>query len=768
MLKAPYDQLLRWDAELVQLSRGVGAATLGLGYALERLKTKGWHRELGYSTLGYYALQRCSCPGRWANEATALARRLERLPVLRAALVQGRIGLSMATLVSWHANAETDEFMTAKARRSTVREMSTFLRGLAARNEQVPDGEGVGAEADLGESPPGADAQVSEPRRKGASSDDCGETSADEVATEAFAGETPVDGDVRCTLSVSISASDHLVLQRSMALLRGLMGHADDDTLASAMLAEAEVSLMHAVPHLDTQCDPDVETEAAAQRAWETERAAMRAESERRCEQNLRARDASGGGALWSTRHDMEAELLKRFERDLAQIEAARAPRELDLWICARSREFARRDLEIGRLSAWLDHSDGWCRLGYASPAHYARERVGLCLSALQSRQYVARRAARLPVLRDALLGGRIGFEAARQVARVATPETGEAWVARASQRTVKHLREEVDVALRLRACAGRPGCKPPTEKHMRTLADLERALLTGEVELQTDWPIPSDNLCGRRGESRWSECSGSAPCATQMSGGAATASCAGDNATQISGGRRVEDGPTCRGVSLGSQQTVFRTVRHEDGRVEGLSSLPWLLGLVDVYGKPTAAHVKGDASGEKQLEQALAALAKALCVGTRRRRAARRGDVTITFRLRRETYWYWRQLEVAARRWLPRTVSFVRFISLCIWNAYRHEVPTEVAYARIHARDGYRCTSPVCCKRTVQPHHLRKRSQGGGDEEENVAALCCDCHLDGVHAGRLTVEPPASRMLWSIGRDGGLVVLGREVIRAA
>ena len=116
----------------------------------------------------------------------------------------------------------------------------------------------------------------------------------------------------------------------------------------------------------------------------------------------------------------------------------------------------------------------------------------------------------------------------------------------------------------------------------------------------------------------------------------------------------------------------------------------------------------------------------------------------------------------------MPRTVSFVRFISLCLWNAHRYEVPTQVAYAGIHARDGYRCTSPVCCKRTVQPHHLKKRSQGGGDEEENLTALCCECHLDGVHAGRLKVEPPASRMLWSIGRDGGLVVLGREVIRAA
>jgi hypothetical protein len=34
------------------------------------------------------------------------------------------------------------------------------------------------------------------------------------------------------------------------------------------------------------------------------------------------------------------------------------------------------------------------------------------------------------------------------------------------------------------------------------------------------------------------------------------------------------------------------------------------------------------------------------------------------------------------------------------------------------------------------------------GDKEKNVAALCCDCHLEGVHAGRLAVQPPASRTL--------------------
>ena len=59
---------------------------MALGFALERLKAKLWHRELGYSSMGAYALERCSRSGSWAEESAALARRLEKLPKLTAAL----------------------------------------------------------------------------------------------------------------------------------------------------------------------------------------------------------------------------------------------------------------------------------------------------------------------------------------------------------------------------------------------------------------------------------------------------------------------------------------------------------------------------------------------------------------------------------------------------------------------------------------------------------------------------------------------------------
>lgn len=44
----------------------------------------------------------------------------------------------------------------------------------------------------------------------------------------------------------------------------------------------------------------------------------------------------------------------------------------------------------------------------------------------------------------DAIQQGHIGFEAAQLLARIATPDTEQAWVDRATRRTFKHLREEI------------------------------------------------------------------------------------------------------------------------------------------------------------------------------------------------------------------------------------------------------------------------------------------------------------------------------------
>ncbi|MCC6620628.1 MAG: HNH endonuclease [Deltaproteobacteria bacterium] len=71
-------------------------------------------------------------------------------------------------------------------------------------------------------------------------------------------------------------------------------------------------------------------------------------------------------------------------------------------------------------------------------------------------------------------------------IGRVADAETVAAWVARAAERTVKHLREEIDAAgLVARVSGVRGPLAPPDEATVAAVQDVERAVLAGE-------PVPA------------------------------------------------------------------------------------------------------------------------------------------------------------------------------------------------------------------------------------------------------------------------------------
>jgi hypothetical protein len=140
-------------------------------------------------------------------------------------------------------------------------------------------------------------------------------------------------------------------------------------------------------------------------------------------------------------------------------------------------------------------------------------------------------------------------------------------------------------------------------------------------------------------------------------------------------------------------------------------------------------------------------------------------GRVTLRLRVRQSTACYCRLVEREARRWLPPDVSFMEFACLVLWAGWCHMLDRKVAYAHIYARDRHRCSCPVCTQRNVTPHHVRFRSRGGDDTDENVTSACDRCHLGLIHSGLITVEGPASRLSWTIGRHGGLRVVGREKV---
>lgn len=138
-----------------------------------------------------------------------------------------------------------------------------------------------------------------------------------------------------------------------------------------------------------------------------------------------------------------------------------------------------------------------------------------------------------------------------------------------------------------------------------------------------------------------------------------------------------------------------------------------------------------------------------------------RRGQVRLRLRLERDTLVEFRALERLFRRQRPG--DFLEFLCHHFLEVWAPAMFTDVKYAGVYRRDAFTCSSPVCSRHDVQPHHLTFRSHGGGEEEENLTALCTWCHLEGVHGGRLRVSPPASSMHWRIGTLQPFEVHGRS-----
>lgn len=85
-----------------------------------------------------------------------------------------------------------------------------------------------------------------------------------------------------------------------------------------------------------------------------------------------------------------------------------------------------------------------------------------------------------------------------------------------------------------------------------------------------------------------------------------------------------------------------------------------------------------------------------------------------------------------------------------------------KLVYGAVDARDGLRCR--VCGEyggTNIQRHHIRRRSAGGPTTTGNVVSLCAECHLVGVHGGRLTISGDADER----GKHGRLCGLRVEQV---
>ena len=166
-----------------------------------------------------------------------------------------------------------------------------------------------------------------------------------------------------------------------------------------------------------------------------------------------------GSGREEPARGDGATELLKEaLEREtrrwaaLEEVEGVEAPEVGDERapgvIDARLRELAamrgRWDDLVGQLAHVIRRFALWKDLGFANFEHYCTERLGLAPRTVEQRAWLERRLQEMPGLREALRSGRISYEKARIVARVADGDTVDAWIAHAEKATCIALHREV------------------------------------------------------------------------------------------------------------------------------------------------------------------------------------------------------------------------------------------------------------------------------------------------------------------------------------
>jgi hypothetical protein len=391
------------DEELYRLARGAGRLRLRIGQALHRLGD-GVH-ELGFSTLGAYALERCCRGGRWAAESRTLARRLQSLPQLEKALEAGSIGWSMAELLGRHATPQTEAALLQVARGKTVQAMRIAL---SPQESPAP----------------------------------------------------PDDDELARTLSLTVPLEEAWALEATRMMVEHMDGKCTGDHFLESLLAEGTISLLALVDPAEDDVSAQMEAEGTAWRAQMQRLRHLHAEAELRSPVTAEPNPGEAPGA-----DDLPLGL-----------------EPLDARIRHYSAELASRDLFFGRVARRFLALRGWQALGFVSEAHYARERLGMSRASLRSKVSLERRSRGLDHVVDALQQGRIGFEAAQLVARIATADTERAWVERATRRTFKHLREEVQAVEMVARFAGETDRSPPSEEHIAEVQALERAILSGEL----------------------------------------------------------------------------------------------------------------------------------------------------------------------------------------------------------------------------------------------------------------------------------------------
>ena len=343
-----------------------------------------------------------------------------------------------------------------------------------------------------------------------------------------------------------------------------------------------------------------------------------------------------------------------------------------------------------------------WRRYGYSSLLEYMELEMGYTPRAAMERLRVAQAIEELPQIAEALTQGDLSFSGARELTRVATPETEQQWLEAAADKNVREVEELV---------SGRTRGQRPTDP-----ADpkLKKRVLRYDVNAETVAIVQQakqllERECGERFDDN------------QLMRAFARMVIDGTHAPERTKAPYQIAVTICEACKRGWQDGGGLTVEMTPPAVEAARCDAQYIGSLE----PAAAS-----SANRPVAADLDEMAPCESESVESRRGEGEVDHADSSSGEREA----RRADVG-----PNESELGR-------KAARAKQAIPPALRRkVMRRDHGRCRVPGCrSARNLDQHHIVPRAEGGANTEENVLTLCESHHL-ALHAGALIIEGTAS-----------------------
>jgi hypothetical protein len=315
--------------------------------------------------------------------------------------------------------------------------------------------------------------------------------------------------------------------------------------------------------------------------------------------------------------------------------------------------------------------------LGFATMEQYATQALGFSRNRYWQFMRMASDLERLEPLRQAVMGGRLGWTKAQHVGRVATPQTAELWVEKAAQSSRRELAQGIKEAREAARKAARRAVRDEPRQAVLPLA--EGPALAAVPPARVSVSLSFEALDAARLEAMIE---------------------AGKKAGLIPAAARREEAIL-----------IAMSVLLEGG--DG--------GAVRRHTDMNADDQHGPASSRTSRDLRRRNSATPYKVVLYRCRACHQTEV-VTSSGRRK-------LDPAA------AAATVENATIHDRGKNRSAIPPAVR-EKVLARDGHRCQSPGCtATRFLELHHKIPREQGGTNDPRNLITLCSRCHRH-THVG--------------------------------